>query len=412
MFSAKEIKRDFPIFANNPGLVYLDSTATSQKPKAVIEKENEYYEKYNANVFRGVYAISERATREYEATREKVKVFLGAEKSEEIVFTRNTSESINLVAYGMGKQIVGHGDEVVTTVAEHHSNFVPWQQLAFENGADFKVIDILEDGKLDIVKNGKISLDSIITLKTKILALTYISNVLGTVNPIAEIIAEAKRINPKVITVVDAAQAVPHRRVNVKELGCDFLAFSSHKMLGPTGVGILWGRYELLESMFPFNFGGEMIASVSIESTSFKPPPHKFEAGTPHIAGVIGLGAAIDYLQSVGFDDIQKNEKDLTQYCLRSLNQEFGAEIKVVGKNAADRAGIIAFTFAGYHPHDIAQILDESNIAVRAGHHCAMPLHTRLKLLATTRASFYLYNTRHDIDEFIEGLKKVKKVLQ
>src|SRR3989344_4174131 len=353
----KSLKSDFPIFKNIPSLVYLDSTATSLKPKSVIDKEIEYYEKYSANVFRGVYKISEKATEEYEETRKIIADFINAEKTDEIIFTRSTTESINLVAYSLGRKIINQGDDIVTSIMEHHSNFVPWQQLALENGATFKVIDITDDGFLDL---DFAMLDKIITKKTKILALTYISNVLGTINPIKKIAKAVKSINPKVIVVVDAAQAVPHMNVNVQDLGCDFLTFSSHKMLGPTGVGVLWGRYELLAEMFPFNYGGEMIQEGYIDKTIFKSPPHKFEAGTPHISGVIALKEAINYLKRIGMDHVRAHEKKILHYAIDSLETEYGKKIKIIGpRTLENRAGIVAFTFAGYHSHDIAQVLDE-----------------------------------------------------
>ncbi|MGB9883532.1 MAG: aminotransferase class V-fold PLP-dependent enzyme, partial [Microgenomates group bacterium] len=380
MLDTKKIKKDFPIFQNQPGLVYLDSTATSLKPKLVIEKINEYYQKYSANIFRGVYPLSEKATEEYEKTREKVASLINGQP-QEIVFTRNTTESINLVAYSLGRKIIEKNDEIVTTILEHHSNFVPWQMLALETGAVFKVINLADDGRLNIFykeKSGveKIKLDKVITKKTKILALTYISNVLGTVNPIKEIVKEARKINPKIIIVVDAAQAAPHLKIDVKDLDCDFLAFSSHKMLGPTGVGVLWGRFELLKEMYPFNFGGEMISEVFVDRTIFKDPPHKFEAGTPSIAEVIGLGAAVDYLQSIGLNKIEDHEKKLVRYAYEKLKNEFGKNIKVLGEgNIKSRAGILAFDFFGIHPHDVASVLAESGVCIRSGHHCAQPLH-------------------------------------
>ncbi|MBI4009425.1 cysteine desulfurase [Candidatus Roizmanbacteria bacterium] len=401
------LKGDFPIFKNIASLVYLDSTATSLKPKSVIEKEVEYYEKYSANVFRGVYKISEKATEEYEETREIVAKFISAKKPEEVIFTRSTTECLNLVAYSMGRKIVEAGDEIVTTIMEHHSNFVPWQQLALENGATFKVIDVTDEGYLQIG-----NLDQIITKKTKILTLTYVSNVLGTINPLKEIVKTVKSINPKVIVVVDAAQAVPHMKVNVQELGCDFLAFSSHKMLGPTGVGVLWGRYELLEEMFPFNYGGEMIQEVYIDRTVFKLPPHKFEAGTPHIAGIVALKEAINYLEKIGMERIRKHEIEILEYALNHLLSQFKGMIQILGPNEArKKSGIIAFTFDKFHPHDVAQILDEDDICIRVGHHCAMPLHERLTINASCRASFYIYNSKDDVDKLIKGLHKVKKTL-
>lgn len=422
MINVKKIKQDFPIFKHNPNLVYLDSTATSLKPKVMVDKLVEYYEKYSANIFRGVYKISEKATEEYERTREIVAGFINAKNSREIIFTRNTTESLNLVAYSLGRQIINKGDELVTTIMEHHSNFVPWQQLAFEVGGIFKVMGIDYEGYLSLnsdklkmknynQKNMKDNLEQIINKKTKILALTYISNVLGTINPVHEIIRYAKQINPKIITVVDAAQAAPHMKIDVQDLGCDFITFSSHKMFGPTGVGVLWGKLELLEQMFAFQYGGEMVTEVTLGKTTFKESPHKFEAGTPDIGSVIAFKEAINYLQSLGWESIKEHEKELTKYCLRRLETEFQQKIHIIGPGFQDRAGIVAFTFSRYHPHDIAQILDENNICIRAGHHCAMPLHQRLGISVSARASFYIYNDKQDIDKLIEKLKKVEKIL-
>ncbi|OGK10849.1 hypothetical protein A2767_02615 [Candidatus Roizmanbacteria bacterium RIFCSPHIGHO2_01_FULL_35_10] len=420
----KSHKADFPIFKNLPGLVYLDSTATSLKPRFTTDKLMEYYTQYSANVFRGVYKISEKATEEYEETRKVVAEFINAKRIEEVIFTRSTTESLNLVAYSMGRKIINEGDEVVTSVMEHHSNFVTWQQLALENGATFKVIDVTDEGYLNLgLDSGQViiplgtgmtlNLDNIITKKTKILALTYLSNVLGTINPLKEIIQAAKKINPKLIVVIDAAQAIPHMKVDVQDLGADFLSFSSHKMLGPTGVGVLWGKYELLDEMFPFNYGGEMIQEVYIDKTIFKHPPHKFEAGTPHIAGVIALKEAVRYLERIGMDKIRQHEKEMVDYTLKKFQITFGKKIRVLGpKEVKDRGGIVSFTFGNYHAHDIAQILDEENICIRAGHHCAMPLHQRLGISASARASFYLYNSFEDVDKLVRGLKKVENTLK
>ena len=413
MLQVNEIKKNFPIFRNRPELVYLDSAATSLKPLRVISKLTEYYEEYSANVFRGIYDISEVATREYEDTRIEVANFIGAKHEDEIIFTRNATESFNLVAYSLGRKIIREDDEIITTVMEHHSNFVPWQQLAFENGAIFKVIDITKDGYLNIGKNIKhLTLNTIITKNTKILALTYVSNVLGTINPVKDIIKEARRINPNIIVVVDAAQAVPHLKINVTDLDADFLAFSSHKMLGPTGVGVLWGRRNHLREMFPFLFGGEMISQVTIETTTFVNPPHKFEAGTPDIAGVIALKEAIAYLKEIGMDEVRRHEMELVSYAKNSLENVFGPDLMIVGPSESkNRGGVISFTYKDFHPHDIAQIVDEASVCIRAGHHCAMPLHKRLGLNATCRMSFYLYNSKEDIDKLVEGLKKVDKIL-
>ena len=414
MINVSQIKKDFPIFKIHPDLVYLDSTATSLKPQLVIEKIVDYYQNYSANIFRGVYQISERATLEYEKTREKIAQFINAKNKDEIVFVRNTTEAINLLAYSLGRKIIQQGDEILTTIMEHHSNFVPWQVLSSEIGAKLKIIDIDQEGYLDIYKNKKRGLDlkNIITKKTKIFSLTYVSNVLGTINPIKEIVKKAKKINPQIYIIVDAAQAAPHFKIDVGDLGVDFLAFSSHKMLGPTGVGVLYGKKDLLEDIYPFLYGGEMITEVYLDKTIFKSPPYKFEAGTPAIGEVIALKAAIDYLEKIGLDEINQHENVLNEYALKCLKDEFGNEIKIFGpKDLKDKKGIVAFSFLSFHPHDIAQILDEEKIAVRAGHHCAMPLHQRLKIPSSTRASFYLYNEKKDIDRLVAGLKKVKSVL-
>lgn len=405
MINTEKIKKDFPIFTHNPGLVYLDSTATSLKPRQVIDKITEYYSQYSANIFRGVYKISEKATEEYESAREAVARFIGGE-SREIVFTRNATESLNLVAYSIGRKVISQGDEIVTTVMEHHSNFVPWQVLSGESGTVFKVIDIDANGYLQT------DLNQVITRRTKILALTMVSNVLGTINPVREIIVRARKINPKLIVVVDAAQAVPHMKIDVKSIGADFVAFSSHKMLGPTGVGVLWGKYQLLKEMFPFLYGGEMISEVHLDYSLFKEPPYKFEAGTPSIGEVIALKEAVDYLGEVGMNEIRAHEEEITGYAIEKITESFGDRIKIFGpSNIKDKGGILAFTFGSFHAHDIASILDEEGIAVRAGHHCAMPLHERLALPSTVRASFYIYNDRDDVDKLIEGLKKVERTL-
>ena len=413
MIDFLNIKKNFPIFQKQPDLVYLDSTATSLKPKIVINKIKEYYEEYSANVFRGIYPVSEKATIEFEETREIVSKFINANKSEEIVFTRNATESLNLLAYSLGRKIVEPGDEIVTTIMEHHSNFVPWQVLAGEVGAIFKVIDIDEEGYLEFrIQNSEL-LKQIITKKTKILALTYVSNMLGTINPIKEIISEFKRINPKIIVIVDAAQAVPHLKIDVHDLGADFIVFSSHKMLGPTAVGVLWGKERLLKEMYPFMYGGDMIDEVYIDRTTYKNPPHKFEAGTPAIGEIIALKEAVKFLDKIGMDNIQIHEKKITDFAINRLTNTFGQSIKIYGpKNIEDRGGIVSFTFDKFHPHDIAQILADDGICVRAGHHCAMPLHTRLNVPATVRASFYLYNDERDVNKLIEGLKKVKEILK
>src|SRR3989344_5310677 len=371
MFNIKTVKKDFPIFTHHPDLVYLDSAATSLKPQSVIDKITEYYSHYSVNIHRGIYALSEKATQEYEETRKITAEFIGAKDQSEIIFTRNATESLNLIAYSLGYQLVSKNDEIVTTVIEHHSNFVPWQILASEKNAIFKVIDINDEGELKIKnEKGKMTLDHIITKKTKILTLTYISNVLGVINPIKEIVKAAKEINPSIVVIVDGTKAIPHIKIN-------------H-----------------LNSMRPFNYGGGTIREVSIEKTVFKDVPDKFEAGTPHIAGVIAFKRAIEYLSNLGMENIAFHTKMLTSYTFTRLQEEFGENIRFfVSPQLSDISGIVSFVFKNFHPHDIAQIADEENIAIRAGHHCAMPLHTRLGITATVRASFYIYNDEEDVEK-------------
>lgn len=415
-------RADFPLLKqkiNRKRIVYLDSAATALKPRPVIDAINSYYTEYTANVFRGLYQLSEKATRKYEEVREKVASFINAKSVAEIIFTRSATEAINLVAYAWGRINLNEGDEIATTIMEHHSNFVPWQQLCLENGATLKIVDIDENGKLGTAvpagRQENWELGNIISKRTKLVAITHVSNVLGTINPVKEIAEQIKRVNPKCLVLVDGAQAAPHMKVDVQELSCDFYAFSGHKMLGPTGIGVLWGRKELLEQMAPFNFGGEMIVEVHLDRTKFKHPPHKFEAGTPHIAGVIGLGAAIDYLTSLGMDKIRKHEVKLTEYVLGKLREV--RKIRVYGpKNAELRGGVVAFNVINkkgkvIHAHDVAQVLNEDNICIRSGHHCTMPLHERLGVPASARASFYIYNTEEDMDMLIKGIKKVIKKL-
>lgn len=420
MLNIKNLKKDFPIFKNNPKLVYLDSSATSLKPKSVIDKSTQYYEKYSANIHRGIYNLSEKASKEYEDTRVIVANFINANRKEEIVFTRNATESINLIASTLGYQIIDQGDEIVTTIMEHHANFVPWQQLVHQTKGVLKVISINDHFELSVIKKSErrgandkfeIDLTGVITNKTKIFAISYVSNTLGTINPVKELIKEAKKINPKIITVVDAAQAVPHLKIDVQKLGCDFLVFSSHKMLGPTGVGVLWGRCELLDSMPPYQFGGDMIREVRLDSTVFNEVPHKFEAGTPNIAGVIALKEAIYYLDDLGFEKIREHEKKLTMHATRRLSEEFSDQMIFYGPRHIEyMAGILTFTMKGIHPHDIAQVLNDDKVAVRSGHHCTMPLHRAMGVIATTRASFYIYNDEDDVDKLIKGLKRAIKI--
>lgn len=404
MLDSIQIKKDFPIFDQNPQLVYLDSTATSLKPQPVIDKENEYYTKYSANIFRGIYKISEKATEEYENVREKVAQFIGATNSKEIVFVRNATEAINVVASSWGGMCLDKGDEIITTIMEHHANFVTWQQLARVVGCKLLVVGLKGDGYLD-----EEELLSKISDKSKLVAFTHVSNVLGTINPVIRIVKEIKKRNSKCLVLIDGAQAVPHINVDIVDLGCDFYVFSSHKMLGPTGVGVLWGKYKLLEEMQPYQYGGEMIQAVYLDRTEFKSPPHKYEAGTPHIAGVIGLGKAIDYLEKLGMENVRRHEIELTGYALSKLRKIKG--ITIFGPQTVEKkGGVIVFTMSKAHPHDIAQVLDSDNICIRSGHHCAMPLHTYLGVSSTARVSFYVYTTKKDIDKLIEGLKKVQQI--
>lgn len=407
MIDVSAVRGDFPQLsrrASGKPLVYLDSTATALKPTAVINKINDYYTKYSANIFRGIYKLSEEATAEYEAARGKVASFIGAARPEEVVFTRNTSESINLVAYSWGKEHLKKGDHIVATIMEHHSNFVPWQQMTRGKGIGFRVWGLEQDGRLTLKE-----LEKLITRRTKLLAITAVSNVLGTINPIKNIVRTVKKLNSNCLVLVDAAQAVPHMPVDVGEWGADFVAFSGHKMLGPTGIGVLWGKFELLEGMPPFLFGGDMIREVHKDTTVFNSVPHKFEAGTPHIAGVIGLGAAVDYLTALGMDDVLVHEKTITAYAMKNLSNMKG--IRIIGPHdTKNRGGVIAFTVAGIHPHDVAQILDEDNVCIRVGFHCAQPLHEYLAIGPTCRASFYVYTTKEDIDALVRGLEKVKRL--
>ncbi len=407
MLDIQKIKKDFPIFTrkiHGKPIIYLDSTATSLKPQSVIDAMNEYYTKYTANIFRGIYVISEEATAKYEETRVKVAKFIGAKNSDEIVFTRNTSESINLVAYSWAKKFIKSEDHLVVTIMEHHSNFVPWQQMGKSAGWEIDIWRNNKSGFLDLR-----DLDKLITRRTKLLTITSASNVLGTINPIEKIVKKVKSLNPGCVVLVDAAQSAPHMPVDVVGWGADFVAFSSHKMLGPTGVGVLWGKYELLEAMDPFLFGGEMIEEVREDTSLFKHAPHKFEAGTPDIGGVIGLGAAVDYLTKLGMTNVRKHEEEIVAYALKRLSEIPG--LTIYGPTRKEnRGGVVAFTMRQAHAHDIAQVLDEDNICIRAGNHCAMPLHLDMGIAATARVSFYVYTTKEDIDALIVGLHKVIKL--
>jgi cysteine desulfurase / selenocysteine lyase len=402
---ARRLRADFPIFerpVHGKPLAYLDSAASSQKPRQVLEAMREFYETSYANIHRGVYDLAERATDAYEGAREKVRAFVNAESAREIVFTRNVTEALNLVAYGWGLDNLGPGDVVVATEMEHHSNFVPWQYIAERTGAAFAVVPVTGDGELLLDE-----LDAIAARgRVKVLAFMLVSNSLGTVNPAGRLIDWAHEQGA--IVVVDAAQAVPHKPVDVQALGCDFLGFTGHKMCGPTGVGALWGRRELLERMSPFELGGHMIRKVTVERTTWNDIPHKFEAGTAPIAEAVGLGAAVDYLGEAGLDAVERHERELAEYALGRLAEIPG--VRVYGPPADRRIGIVSFNVEGIHPHDVAQIVDSEGVAVRAGHHCNQPLMTRLGLAATTRASFYLYTLPEEIDRLVEGIHKARKL--
>lgn len=403
----RAIREDFPILKrkiNGHPVVYLDSGASSLKPKQVIAGIEEYYTQYGVNIFRGIYPLSEEATQKYEAARITVADFIGAKNPNEVIFVRNTTEAINLVCYSWGRMVIDKNCEILITVMEHHANLVPWQELARKTGAALKYIDITPDGYLDLEH-----FDEKITKKTKLLAVTQVSNVLGTVNPIKELVKRAKKINPKIKVLVDGAQSVPHMKVDVADLDCDFLAFSGHKMLGPTGIGVLWGRYEILDQMVPFMMGGDMINEVHLNKTTYKKPPHKFEAGTPDISGAVGLAAAVNYLSKIGLDEIRTHEMKLLEYAMKYLQSS--SDITIYGpKNIKDRGGVIAFNIKGIHPHDVAQILADENICIRSGHHCAMPLHERLGIPASNRISFYIFTTKEDIDAFVSVTQRIRSV--
>lgn len=403
LYDVERVREDFPILrrqVHGKPLVYLDNAATSQKPRSVIEALVEYYERSNANVHRSAHTLATEATEAYEQARRKVARFLNA-LPQEVIFTRGTTEAINLVAYSWGRANLWEGDEILVTEMEHHSNLVPWQLLARERGARLRFIPVmLPEGVLDLER-----LDDLLTERTKLVALTHMSNVLGTINPVEEIVRRAHEAGA--VVLVDAAQSVPHLPVDVKALGCDFLAFSGHKMLGPTGIGGLYARQELLERMPPFHGGGEMILKVDWEWATWNEVPYKFEAGTPNIGDAIALGAAVDYLESIGRDKIHLHERLLTQYALARLQEVRG--VTVYG-HAPQRGGVISFTVEGIHPHDLAQVLDSQGVAIRAGHHCAQPLVVhRLGQPATARASFYLYNTFEEIDRFLAALEWAKE---
>ncbi len=405
VLDVKAIRKDFPILdlmVNGKPLTYLDSAATSQKPRQVIKAMDDYYRFSNANVHRGLHTLAERATTTFEAARVKVASFIGAERSEEIVWTKNATEAINLVAHGYGRKFFKAGDEIIVSVMEHHSNLVPWHLLAKEKGCVIRGLGLNPDGTLDLKQ-----LDTLLSSgKVKLVALTHVSNVLGTINPIAQISLKVHAAGA--LLAVDGCQAAPHLPVDVCALGADFYSFSGHKMCGPTGIGCLYGRYELLEKMNPFLGGGEMIDEVRIDSSTYKAPPLRFEAGTPPIAETAGIGAAVDYLTQVGMQNVRLHEKNLLAYALNKLAPVKG--LKIHGPRDVElRSGVISFEFLDIHAHDVAHILDSEGIAVRAGHHCAQPLMEWLDTGSTARMSVYLYTMEHDIDALVAGLEKVRK---
>lgn len=416
----EKIRRDFPILKRKiygQTLVYFDNAATSQKPNQVIESITDYYKNHNANVHRGVHKLSEEATEKYEAARKTVADFINGGDKRQIVFTRNATEAINLVAYSWGRANLKAGDEILLSEMEHHSNLVPWQILAQEVGVKLKFIPIDEKGELRIKNN---ELRTYLTSKTKLVALTHVSNVLGTINPVKEVIEQIKTYNPKIKVLIDGAQAVPHIPVSVQTLGCDFYCFTGHKMLGPTGIGVLWAKKELLEEMPPFLGGGDMILEVSFAKASYNYIPWKFEAGTPNVAGAIGLAAACDYLAKIGMKKVREHEEDLTKYAIEQLKKIKG--LVIYGPEKLERrSGVISFNIVNppasggevaIHPHDLASILDGEGIAIRSGHHCAQPLMGVLGITAAARVSFHLYNTKAEIDKLLPAIEKAKKTFK
>jgi len=406
LLNVPAIKADFPILqrtVHDKRLVYLDSAATSQKPQQVIDATSDFYSRYNANVHRAIYELGEEATREYEGAREKIAAFIHAKSPNDIAFTKSTTESINVVAYGYGlKGKIQKGDEIVGSVMEHHSNHVPWHFVKDHKGAVLKYVDVTDDGTLRMEQY-----DELLSKRTKIVTVTLCSNVLGTINPVREIAKRAHEVGA--ICVVDAAQAAPHMRIDVQDLNADFLAFSGHKMLGPTGIGVLYGKPELLEETEPLLGGGEMIREVHLGSAKWNDVPFKFEGGTPNIAGAIGLGVAVDYLTKLGMDAVRAHEMEMTQDALEKLDRLRG--VRTYGpRDVKKRAGVVSFTIDNAHPHDIASILDVEGICIRSGHHCAQPLMERYELPATARASFYIYNDIDDIDALDGGIKRVQEV--
>ena len=405
----ENLRKDFPILKrtvrDNKRLVYLDNASTTQKPNQVIDSITDYYRRYNSNIHRAVYALAEEATEAYEATRDKIATFINVKDRQEIIFVRGTTEAINLVAYAWGRSHIKEGDIIVTTEYEHHSNIVPWQLLTQEKGAKLEYIGMGDNGELILDDLDKY----LATGKVKLVTFSLMSNVLGTITDADKIIEKCEAAG--VLTLIDAAQAVPHMKVDIEKLGCDFFAFSGHKMLGPTGIGVLWVRKSVLETMNPFHGGGDMIREVHKYETTWNDLPYKFEAGTPNIADVVGFGSAIDYLTKIGMDNVREHEVELTKYAIEKLSEIKGIHIYGT-KDITKRGGVISFNFADVHPHDVAQIIDGEGIAVRSGHHCAQVLMERLDVAATSRASFYIYNTKEDVDALVNSLNKVAKVFK
>ena len=403
--NVSKLREDFPVLkrqVNGKPLIYFDNAATSQKPESVVETTDRYYREYNANIHRGIHKLAEEATLAHEEAREKVAKFINAKHTEEIIFTRNTTEAINLVAYTWGRANIGRGDKIVLTIMEHHSNIVPWQLLAQEKGASVEYVEIDSEGLLRLDE-----IDKLIDEKTKIVCVTQASNVLGTINPVKEIGKAAHRYGARFL--VDAAQSVPHMPVNVRDIDSDFFVFSGHKMLGPTGIGVLHGKSENLRKMPPFLGGGEMIREVHTTGSSWKDIPYKYEAGTPNIVGAIGLGSAVDYLNAIGMENVHEHEREISKYAIGRMGEV--KDLTLYGpRDVAQRVGVLSFNLGDIHAHDLASILDEDGIAIRSGHHCAQPLMEFLNVPAMARASFYIYNTKEEVDVFINTLEKARKL--
>jgi cysteine desulfurase/selenocysteine lyase len=403
-----QVKSDFPILSqkvNGKPITYLDSGATSQKPQILIDAITKYYTKYNANIHRGLYYLSEKSTLAVDEAREKVKKFINANSTKEIIFTRNATESINLIAFTWARENCLEGDEIVTTVMEHHANIVPWQILVAKSGSKLIYVNVTDEGYLDLE-----DFEKSLSKKTKLVCLVHVSNVVGTINPIKKLIKIVRKNAPNAKVLVDACQSVPHMKVDVLALDADFLAFSGHKMMAPTGIGVLYAKEEILNEMPPFMTGGDMISEVHLDGSKWNDLPYKFEAGTPHIEGIIGLGTAIDYINSIGIENIEKHEQELVKYAFEKLSKI--KEVTILGpQNPKDHAGLIAFELKGIHPHDVAEILNQENIYIRSGHHCAQPLHEKLGYpQGSARASFYVYNELSDVDRLVKGIGKVLEV--